>query len=196
MAKTGSKLTNLTDKQLVELAWGGDQAPFFVLLEKYRESLISHILKFVPSVEDAEDISQRSFEKAFTNIDKYDPKFAFSTWLYNIAGNVAKDHIRKHKASQSSIPIVEDAIVMNITTDDTPEEKVIVDQAVAEVMAAIQSLPQSYLKVAELRFIKGYAYEEIAAELNIPLGTVKTKLNRARGILAQTLEINSNENNQ
>lgn len=188
MGKTGSKLTNLTDKQLIELTESGEQAPYFVLMEKYKESLMSHIQKIVPTLEDAQDISQKSFEKAFINISKYDSKYAFSTWLYNIATNVAIDHLRKHKALQSSIPIEEDVFVMNLAADETPERKVIVDQSLSEVFTAISALPRGYMQVAELRFLKGYAYEEIAAQLDIPIGTVKTRINRARALLSQVLE--------
>ena len=79
MAKTGEKPTKLEDLALVELALQRDQGAFALLLEKYRSSLMTHILKYVTVVEDAEDICQRSFEKAFMNIDRYNPQYAFST---------------------------------------------------------------------------------------------------------------------
>ena len=100
MAKTGEKPTKLEDLALVELALQRDQGAFALLLEKYRSSLMTHILKYVTVVEDAEDICQRSFEKAFMNIDRYNPQYAFSTWLYNIAQNEAIDHLRRSRAAR------------------------------------------------------------------------------------------------
>ncbi|MCR5710510.1 MAG: sigma-70 family RNA polymerase sigma factor [Bacteroidales bacterium] len=183
MGKTGGKPTNLEDVHLVELALKQHQGAFTLLLEKYREPLLAHILKYVSVVEDAEDICQRSFEKAFMNIDRYNSQYAFSTWLYNIARNESIDHIRRSRAAINSVPISDEREVLDILAGSTPEEEMIIDQAVRGLMGGIQSLPESYRKVAELRFIKDYAYEDIARELALPLGTVKTRINRARKLL-------------
>lgn len=183
MEKTGSKPTNLEDIRLVELALRKDQGAFSVLLGKYREPLMAHILKYVSVVEDAEDICQRSFEKAFMNIDRYNSQYAFSTWLYNIARNEAIDHIRRNRASVNSVYISDELEAFDVLSGSTPEEEMIIDQAVSELMGGIQGLPESYRKVAELRFIKDYAYEDIARELGLPLGTVKTRISRARKLL-------------
>lgn len=188
MAKTGEKPTRLEDRALVELALQRDQGAFTLLLEKYRSSLMAHILKYVPVVEDAEDICQRSFEKAFMNIDRYNSQYAFSTWLYNIAQNEAIDHLRRSRAALNSVPISEEFDVLEVQTATTPEEEFIIDQAVRELIAGIQNLPESYRQVAELRFIKDYAYEDIARTLGLPLGTVKTRISRARRILEKLVE--------
>lgn len=188
MAKTGEKPTRLEDRALVELALQRDQGAFTLLLEKYRSSLMAHILKYVPVVEDAEDICQRSFEKAFMNIDRYNSQYAFSTWLYNIAQNEAIDHLRRSRAAINSVPISEEFDVLEVQTATTPEEEFIIDQAVRELIAGIQNLPESYRQVAELRFIKDYAYEDIARTLGLPLGTVKTRISRARRILEKLVE--------
>ena len=188
MAKTGEKPTKLEDIALVELALQRNQGAFALLLEKYRSSLMSHILKYVTVVEDAEDICQRSFEKAFMNIDRYNSHYAFSTWLYNIAQNEAIDHLRRSRASINSVPISEERDALDVVAASTPEEEFIIDQAVRELISGIQNLPDSYRQVAELRFIKDYAYEDIARELNLPLGTVKTRINRARKLLGKIVE--------
>ncbi|MDD2595759.1 MAG: RNA polymerase sigma factor [Bacteroidales bacterium] len=192
MEKTGSKLTNLSDIQLIELALINNQGAFYKLLEKYREPLLTHILKYVSVKEDAEDICQKSFEKAFMNIDRYDSKYAFSTWLYSIAQNEAIDHIRKNKAAISSVSLTTDPKIMSLSVEDTPEDKVIIDQAVSELLSLICNLPEGYREVAELRFIKDYAYEDIAEELKIPVGTVKTRINRAKKMLTDSTDIFSN----
>ena len=188
MARTGEKHTKLEDRALVELALQRDQGAFALLLEKYRSALMTHILKYVTVVEDAEDICQRSFEKAFMNIDRYNPRYAFSTWLYNIAQNEAIDHLRRSRASINSVPISSEREALEVLSGSTPEEELIIDQAVSDLMGSIRNLPESYRQVAELRFIKDYAYEDIARELALPLGTVKTRINRARKLLEKMIE--------
>ncbi|MBR1539390.1 MAG: sigma-70 family RNA polymerase sigma factor, partial [Bacteroidales bacterium] len=140
MAKTGEKHTKLEDLALVELALQRDQGAFALLLEKYRGSLMTHILKYVSVVEDAEDICQRSFEKAFMNIDRYNSQYAFSTWLYNIAQNEAIDHLRRCRASINSVPISTEREALDVLSGSTPEEEFIIDQAVRELISGIQSL--------------------------------------------------------
>ena len=188
MERTGGKPTKLDDSSLVELALQRDQGAFALLLEKYRSSLMARVLKYVSVVEYAEDICQRSFEKAFMNIDRYNAQYAFSTWLYNIAQNEAIDHIRRSRTSINSVPISEEHEALDVLAGTTPEEEFIIDQAVSNLLSGIQSLRESYRQVAELRFIKDYAYEDIARELNLPLGTVKTRINRARKQLEKHLE--------
>ena len=192
MERTGGKPTKLDDSSLVELALQRDQGAFALLLEKYRSSLMAHVLKYVSVVEDAEDICQRSFEKAFMNIDRYNAQYAFSTWLYNIAQNEAIDHIRRSRTSINSVPISEEHEALDVLAGTTPEEEFIIDQAVSNLLSGIQSLRESSRQVAELRFIKDYAYEDIARELNLPLGTVKTRINRARKQLEKHLEAKEN----
>lgn len=154
--------------------------------ERYRTALISYILKFVTVREDAEDICQRTYEKAFVNIGKYDPTYAFSTWLFNIAKNQAIDHLRRHRCSISAVSISDDKEALSLSEGVTPEEQLIVNQAVKEMIENIKQLPEKYSQVAEMRFIRDYAYEDIAAELGITLGAVKTRINRARKLLSQT----------
>lgn len=193
MEKTGEKPTRIEDQKLVDMALSNHQGAFTMLLEKYRGPLMAHILKFVKVVEDAEDICQRSFEKAFMNIDKYDPKYAFSTWLYNIAQNESIDHLRRNRTTISPVPISEENEVMEIEGSVSPEEEVIVDQAVSRLIDSIHSLPEIYMKVAECRFIKDMAYDDIALVLSLPLNTVKTRISRAREMLRRDILVNRND---
>jgi len=194
MAKTGEKHTKLEDNALVELALQRDQGAFAQLLEKYRSSLMAHILKYVSVVEDAEDICQRSFEKAFMNIERYNPQYAFSTWLYNIAQNEAIDHLRRSRATINSVPISSEREALEVMAGSSPEEDFIIVQAVRELVESIQNLPEGYRQVAELRFIKDFAYEDIARTLNLPLGTVKTRINRSRKLLEKMVNNPSDGN--
>ena len=188
-ARTGKKHTELCDSELVARALSGDQKAFAGLLTRYRDALMAHIMRYVSVREDAEDICQRSFEKVFVNIEKYNRSYAFSTWLYNIAANEAIDHLRRSKTALNYVPISLETDAMNVLSGVTPEDEVIVDQAVGDMIRRIKDLPEIYRAVAELRFIKDYAYEEISAELNLPLGTVKTRLSRARGMLSSSCGI-------
>lgn len=185
MARTGGKPTD--DNALIELARRHDQGAFSLLVEKYRKALIAHILKYVTVLEDAEDICQRSFEKAFMNIDRFNARYAFSTWLYNIARNEAIDHIRRSRTSINSVPISVEREALDVLAGSTPEDEFIIDQAVSNLLTGIRELGESYRQVVELRFIKDYAYEDIARELNLPLGTVKTRISRARKLLEKRL---------
>lgn len=194
MAKTGLKHTDLSDKELVELALGNDQGAFSLLLSRYSNPLKAHIMNYVKVEADAEDICQRSFEKVFRDIGSYNKRFAFSTWLYTIAQNEAIDHLRRSRSSISAISL-ETPGVLSLSEDATPEDRVMEDQAVAQLITFIGRLPDTYRKVAEFRFIRDYAYEDIAEELSIPLGTVKTRINRARKMLAAMVENSSGNDN-
>ena len=193
MEKTGSKHTELSDHELIALAKESDQAAFASLLARYRDALTKHIQNYVPLAADAEDICQRSFEKAFMNVGRYNPEYAFSTWLYNIAQNEAIDHLRRMRTSPSPLSLAEAPSTMDIPVPGTPEDQLIVDQAVARIVALIENLPQGYREVARLRFIKDYAYEDISAMLSLPIGTVKTRINRARAMLVKQIEKVSHE---
>ena len=184
MDRTGLKHIEMDDTQLISLALKDDQGAFSSLLQRYRPALTVHIMqKYVSVLEDAEDICQRSFEKAFMSIEKYNPQYAFSTWLYNIARNEPIDHLRSSRNAVPAISYSDNPEVADAASEGTPEEKIIVDQAVQELVACIKNLPEAYGKVAELRFLKDLAYEDIAPQLELPLGTVKTRINRARKML-------------
>ena len=157
---------------------------------QYRQALIAHILKYVTVLEDAEDICQRTYEKAFLNIEKYDPRYAFSTWLFNIARNEAIDHLRRTRSSIVAVSINTEDDALKVAGADSPEEQLILNQAVKSIIENIKNLPETYSKVAELRFIKDYAYEDIAAALDLSLGTVKTRINRARKMLMEAARKN------
>ncbi|MBQ0122186.1 MAG: sigma-70 family RNA polymerase sigma factor [Bacteroidales bacterium] len=156
---------------------------------QYRQALIAYILKFVSVREDAEDICQRTYEKAFLNIDRYNSRYAFSTWLFNIAKNEAIDHLRHRSSSIVAVPINQ-AEDTREACGSSPEEQMIVSQAVKSMLENIRNLPPTYCKVAELRFIKDLAYEDIASVTGLTLATVKTRINRARKMLLASSELN------
>lgn len=182
------------DQDLVKRAKDGDQDAFSSLMTKYRDSIFYMVLKMVNSRNDAEDLAMESFAKAFNNLSRYDTKYAFSTWLFKIATNNCIDYIRKKKLSTHSIdePIkTEKGEIhsVNIKTEHpNPEQKVIKGERVVSVRAAVKRLKPKYRTLIELRYYEELSYDEIAEEMNLPLGTVKAQLYRAKDLLSNIME--------
>lgn len=180
------------DFRLVQKARKGDQMAYADLMDRYRDSIYYMLLKMVNNTSDAEDLMIEAFGKAFKNIDQYTPSFAFSTWLFKIATNNCIDYIRKRRTSTISIDQTsEDQDTQSITIQsDTmdPEEHMINDQKIKLLRDVVSKLKPRYKKLVELRYFNEYSYEEISEELNLPLGTVKAQLYRARDLLYNVLK--------
>ncbi|MDR0386273.1 MAG: sigma-70 family RNA polymerase sigma factor [Prevotellaceae bacterium] len=178
-----------SDLELVRRALNKDQKAYSSLLSRYHDNIFYYILKMVGDKSHADDLTIESFDKAFQNLDKYNEQYAFSTWLYKIAKNCTIDFVRKRKLNSLHIsydPEENASINENTISSGTPnpEENMIQQQETMALMKHIESLKPKYRTLIELRYIKEYAYEEIAEELSIPLGTVKTRLFRAKNVLA------------
>jgi len=180
------------DFRLVQLAREGDQKAYAELLGRYRDAIYYMLLKMVNNPIDAEDLTIEAFSKAFKNIEQYTPNFAFSTWLFKIASNNCIDFIRKKRGSHISIDqgqeeqdTISDAIQAS-TLD--PEENLIKQQKVILTRTIVTKLKPRYRRLIELRYFKEYSYEEIAGELDLPIGTVKAQLFRARELLYNILK--------
>jgi RNA polymerase sigma factor (sigma-70 family) len=172
----------------------GDQHAYAELLNKYRDSLYFMMLKMTSNPTDAEDLTIEAFGKAFKNIHQYTPEFAFSTWLFKIAANNCIDFLRKNKRilfadnffDEDGDPA--DAPSNIPSTGLDPEEKIIEKQKIQLMHEVVEKLKPHYRNMIELRYFKEWSYEEIAVELNLPLGTVKAQLFRAREFLFQILK--------
>jgi RNA polymerase sigma-70 factor (ECF subfamily) len=181
------------DRILVSAAKSGDQKAFEDLMKKYRKSVYYMLLKMVYNPDDAEDLTQEAFAKAFTSLHKFDSKFAFSTWLFRIATNNCIDFIRKKKLLTYSIdqPVDEDSdrpFFIDIRDKNyNPNEEMIHSQRSQIIHEAVEKLPQRYKILVQMRYFDEKAYEELADELNLPLGTVKAQLHRARELLNELL---------
>jgi RNA polymerase sigma-70 factor (ECF subfamily) len=181
-----------TDQELVRKALNNDQKAYSRLLSRYHDNIFYYILRMVGDKTYADDLTLESFDKAFQNLDSYDEQYAFSTWLYKIAKNCTIDFIRKRKLNSLHINYGSDeesSINENTLYSGTPnpEENMIQQQEELRLIKYIESMKPKYRRIIELRYIKEYAYEEIAEELNIPIGTVKAQLFRAKNILAEML---------
>jgi RNA polymerase sigma factor (sigma-70 family) len=184
----------LEDYELVQAAIIGDQKAYAELMDRYRQSVFHTMLKMVNNRDDADDLTIEAFGKAFNKLNSYAPRYAFSTWLFKIAINNCIDHIRKKRLHLLSI---DDPIEYDSDYDYThniraiqldPEEKFIRDQKVQLMRSMLNKLSYKYRLMIELRFFEEMSYEEIATELEIPLGTVKAQLFRAKEILFELLQ--------
>lgn len=182
------------DKLWVKAACEGDANAFAALADKYRPLLIQFLLPYTRVMEDAEDLCLETLYRAFEHLSQYDDKYAFSTWIYNIARNAAIDHYRKQNASIPLTPIrLEDVEAGLDGQSESPEDSYIRHQTRHNIRMAIAALPELYREAAELRFLKEFAYEEIANQLQLPLNTVRTRIRRSRECLLQQLNTQNNQ---
>jgi RNA polymerase sigma-70 factor (ECF subfamily) len=180
------------DVRLVERAKKNDQAAYAQLMDRYREAIYYMLLKMVSNASDAEDLTIEAFGKAFKNLEQYTPTFAFSTWLFKIASNNCIDFIRKRRIDHISLDreTGDKDRASNIIMAEVPnpEEDLIKKQKAKLMRSIVTTLKPRYRELVELRYFKEFSYEEIADELNLPLGTVKAQLFRARELLYNILK--------
>lgn len=180
------------DFSLVSRAKEGDQKAYAELMQRYKDSIYFMALKMVNNKDDAMDLTVETFGKAFENIEKYKPDFAFSTWLFRIATNNCIDFIRKKRISVVSIHSLKDEDgeerQFEAKSDSlNPEESSIKKQENEKLKNIVDQLPSRYRTLIMLRYFEEQSYEEIATQLDLPLGTVKAQLFRARDLLANIM---------
>jgi len=166
-----------------------DQRAYTELMGRYKDSVYFMLLKMVNNSDDAEDLTIETFSKAFKRLDQYTPQFAFSTWLFKIASNHSIDFIRKKRIRAISIdqgfsnedgesyviPVKEESL--------DPEESMQKDERVQRMRDVVEKLKPRYKRLVELRYFEEKSYEEISEILELPLGTVKAQLFRARDFM-------------
>lgn len=180
------------DYELVKQALQGDEKAFARLLNKYKDAIYFMLLKMVNNRSDAEDLTLEAFGKAFKSLHQYSPTYAFSTWLFKIASNNCIDFLRKKKGVHVSIENKDegdnqDTIKLK-SKEFNPEERLIRQQKAILLRNVVRKLKPRYQVLVELRYFKEFSYEEIAKELDLPLGTVKAQLFRAREMLFKMIE--------
>ncbi|WP_081413874.1 RNA polymerase sigma factor [Eisenibacter elegans] len=179
----------LRDFLLVDLAKENDQQAYAELMERYRKPVYYTILKMVKNVDDAEDLTIEAFAKAFKGLHKFKKEYSFSTWLFRIATNNCIDFIRKKKLETFSISATfkdDNGSEVGLEIRDSnldPHEKAIKGQKIEVMQMIVSRLPAKYQRLVRLRYFQEYSYEEIAQEVEIPLGTVKAQLHRAKELL-------------
>ncbi len=191
--KTTTSQRSQRDIELVEAALSGNQKAYQQLVDKYEKPLYYHILKLVRNREVVEDLVQEAFVKAFDSLKSYNRDYAFSTWIYRIATNNSIDYLRKKKLNTLSIdePVPgKDGDMKMELTDETShtDREIIRKQRKALIREAIENLPEKYRVVIRMRHMEEFSYEEISEELNLPLGTIKAHIFRARELLNKSLK--------
>lgn len=172
----------------------GNQKAYAELMGRYRDSVYFMLLKMVNNKDDADDLTIEAFGKAFKRLSQYTPNYAFSTWLFKIASNNCIDFIRRKKMITFSIDKTFEndeggEMSMDIKAEGlNPEENVIKKQKVQHMHAVVEKLKPRYRVLVEMRYFEELSYEEIAEKLELPLGTVKAQLFRAREFLANILK--------
>ncbi|MFC2119270.1 RNA polymerase sigma factor [Bacteroidota bacterium] len=187
---------NLSDKaqkdfQIIQRALEGDEKAFADLMGRYRDSIYFLLLKMVNNKTDAEDLTIEAFGKAFKNIGKYSPSYAFSTWLFKIATNNCIDFMRRKKSNISVDNQITGYDIDSTTSLQSnypgPDESLLKKEKIKFLHIVIEKLKPRYKTLIDLRYFKEYSYEEIADTLDLPLGTVKAQLFRARELLNNIL---------
>jgi RNA polymerase sigma-70 factor (ECF subfamily) len=184
------------DYTLVAKAIEGDQKAYAELMGRYRDAIYYMLLKMVNNPSDAEDLTIEAFGKAFKNIRQYAPNYAFSTWLFKIATNNCIDFIRKKRGNHVSLdqPHMDEENSPSTDIQSSvldPEETFMKGQKVKMMRSVVSKLKPRYRKLIELRYFREFSYEEIAEELELPIGTVKAQLFRARELLYNILKNSS-----
>jgi RNA polymerase sigma factor (sigma-70 family) len=180
------------DTALIKHALDGDQKAFHKLRLKYYPLVFKLINRMIHDKEEVEDLTQEAFIKAFTSLANFNNEYAFSTWLYKIASNNAIDHIRKKKLQTFSINRSIESEDSDYTfelsdTELVPDQELIAKQRKKMLDDAMKSLPEKYRQVILMRHVDEKEYQEIAKTLNLPLGTIKAHIFRARELLYKQL---------
>ena len=186
-------MTDLQERDLIRKAKQGDMLAFEELILKHEKIVYNLALRMMNHSEDAMDISQEVFLKAYRSLTNFDERSAFSTWLYRITHNTCIDEIRKRKGKQTysleeDLESEDGSMQRQVADDgDTPEESLMRKEEKSEILHALDTLSEEHKAAIILRDVKGLSYEEIAEILELSLGTVKSRINRARNQLTSEL---------
>jgi RNA polymerase sigma-70 factor, ECF subfamily len=185
--------TEIEDGEVVRRVLAGEDELFETIVRRYQVRVVSHVTRMVGSRDDALDLSQEIFLKVFQALDRFNPAYKFSTWLFRIAGNAAIDHLRKRRPRTVPLEVPDPE---GGGTGFQPEQKSAGLDPYGElrnvergraITRAIQDLPADFRELIALRHFVGLSYEEIAEVKKMPLDTVKNKLFRARVVLKERL---------
>jgi RNA polymerase sigma-70 factor, ECF subfamily len=186
----------LSDQEVVLAARRGSDAAYRELVRRYERPLFSLIYRMVRDRELAEDLTQETFIKALNALASYRPEFKFSSWIFKIANNAAIDQLRRREVNTLSLdgsptaetPDAVEATALQVSSKgESPLDELEAREMGSAIEIAIGKLRPEYRSCIMLRHVEGLAYEEIAASLDLPLGTVKTYIHRARNELRQYL---------
>ncbi len=195
VTKTIVAVENLSDHELIAAVKNGDEDAFAEIVRRYRNPLTNYLYRFLNDYEEAVDLVQETFVRVYFAIERYHTEYAFSTYIYRIATNLAISEIRKRKRrrilSLTGLFQSEDEQEIEFQPPDQrklPDENLIEDERSRVIAAAIATLPEKYRAAIVLRDVEGKSYEEVAQILELGLGTTKSRISRARGHLKEKLQ--------
>lgn len=175
---------------LIEQAKQGSQIAYSTLLNFYWKAIYNFQINRTEDEDEAEDITIKTFAKAFDKLNTYNSEYSFETWLFTISRNINIDHFRKQKPNLISIHKHQREVNQIYDEQPSPADKLIQEQNLTQLLAYIKQLKQHYQQVINLRFFMELSYKEIALELNEPVNNVKIKLLRAKKLLAEIINNN------
>jgi len=183
----------VTDQILVQRVKRGEKAAFDALVLRYQSRIVSLVSRFVRNPTDALDVTQEAFLKAYRALPSFRGESAFYTWMYRIAVNTAKNYlaaqVRRPQEMDSPDPDLEEFELENAAVDiDTPEHLLLTEEIQNTVIAAIDALPEDLRTAITLRELDGLSYEEIAVAMECPVGTVRSRIFRAREAIDRELK--------
>ena len=186
--RKGLMADNATDKEIIERVKGGEKEAYDLLVLKYQQRVINLISRFVKNHSDALDVSQETFIKAYRALPNFRGESAFYTWLYRIAVNTAKNHltVQSRKITKSDYDVAEIEQIegnMSLTEQTTPESLLVKDELQETILKTIENLPEDLKSAIMLREIEGLSYEGIAEVMECPVGTVRSRIFRAREMI-------------
>ena len=181
-----------TDQELIGRVQDGDSTAFEHLFNRYRDSIYQlYMQRTGGNVDDTNDLLQETFVKVYLNLQRYSSRFTFGQWVYTIARNTFIDYTRRRRDDTVSIDYVGEGIgVSGSLGGPTPEEHLITPQRQVQLEGLLAKMSPRYRELIELRFFREFSYEEIAAKLSLPMGTVKTQIHRAREQLCRFITEN------
>ncbi len=191
------EISTATDQEVVEWARQGHERAYRELVRRYQRPVFSLIYRMVRDRERAEDLAQETFVKVLNALDSYRPEYKFSSWIFKIANNAAIDQLRRKELDTLSLDGAPDAVTSERQEGtslqlphggESPLDELQARELGSQIEQAIARLRPEYRSCILLRHVEGYAYEEIAEMLDLPLGTVKTYIHRARSELRALLE--------
>ena len=185
----------LSDHELIEATKGGDEAAFGEIMGRYRNPITNYLYRFLNDYEEAVDLAQETFVRVYFAIDRYHTQFAFSTYIYRIATNLAISEIRKRKRrkllSLTGLFQSEDDQQVEFQPPDTralPDAELVDDERSQVIARAIAALPEKYRVPVILRDVEGKTYDEVAEIMELGLGTTKSRISRGRALLKEKLQ--------
>ncbi len=185
----------LSDHALIEATKSGDEQAFAEIMSRYRNPITNYLYRFLNDYEEAVDLAQETFVRVYFAIDRYHTQFAFSTYIYRIATNLAISEIRRRKRrkllSLTGLFQGEDDQTTEYQPPDKkplPDAELIDSERDSTIAAAIAALPEKYRVPIILRDIEGKSYDEVAEIMGLGLGTTKSRISRARGLLKEKLQ--------